>query len=145
MLLLFPSQIHQFIVRITIGWHAIPKPTHGPHIATETTSSIPAVESAQFRLLNLRSLVNNSLIYRDFIIQSNSIDFFLSSQPWINPDKHCPTIEPSRPELIFFHSQGRPVVGVGVGLGLQWYKEMILAALQSRFNVSPLLQFFALF
>ena len=102
--LVFPPhhQIHSFLLGLLKGSMQNQKDLlYSPHrnnlITVKTTSSIPAVESAHFCLLNVRSLANKSFICQDFIM-TNNIDFFIITESWINPDECAPLIESSPPE-----------------------------------------------
>lgn len=51
---------------------------------TVKTTSIPAVESAHFCLLNVRSLANKSFICKDFIMTNNR-PFLIITESWVKP------------------------------------------------------------
>lgn len=89
-------------VKITVRQCALSKSSHNPLITVETTSTIPAVESANFCLFNVRSLANKSFICQGFIM-TNYIDFFIITESWINPDECAPLIESPPPDYLFFH------------------------------------------
>lgn len=72
--------------------------SHNSHrnnlVLTDTMPPTTNVKTANFCLLNVRSLANKSFICQEFIT-ANEIDFFIIAESWLNLDDCAPLIESS--------------------------------------------------